>query len=73
MNFIKALASAGILALMAAPALAAGDHPMGFFVTSIGMGNGADLGGLEGADAHCTTLAEAAGSKGRTWGAYLST
>ncbi len=73
MNFIKALASAGILALMAAPALAAGDHPMGFFVTSTGMGNGADLGGLEGADAHCTTLAEAAGSKGRTWGAYLST
>jgi hypothetical protein len=46
---------------------------MGFFVTSVGMGNGADLGGLEGADAYCTSLAEAAGTTGRTWRAYLST
>ena len=44
---------------------------MGFFVTSVGLGNGADLGGLEGADAHCQSLAEAAGSD-RTWAAYLS-
>jgi hypothetical protein len=36
---------------------------MGFFVTSIGIGEGADLGGLKGVDAHCTQLAEAAGSK----------
>ena len=49
------------------------DKPMGFFVTSVGMGDGANLGGIEGADAHCTKLAEAAGSKGRTWRAYLST
>ena len=49
------------------------DPPMGFFVTSVGMGDGANLGGVEGADAHCTKLAEAAGSKGRTWRAYLST
>ena len=49
------------------------DHPMGFFVTSAGLGNGADLGGLEGADAHCDALASAAGSTGRTWRAYLST
>ena len=49
------------------------DKPMGFFVTSIGMGDGANLGGIQGADAHCTKLAEAAGSKGRTWRAYLST
>ena len=51
----------------------AGDHPMGFFVTSKGMGQGGNLGGLAGADAHCGKLAEAAGSKGRTWRAYLST
>jgi hypothetical protein len=45
---------------------------MGFFVTSVGLGKGGDLGGLEGADAHCQSLAEAAGSS-RTWRAYLST
>ena len=49
------------------------DHAMGFFVTSTGLGNGADLGGLEGADAHCAALATAAGTNGRTWRAYLST
>jgi hypothetical protein len=49
------------------------DHPMGFFVTSVGLGNGANLGGLEGADAHCDALATAAGSTGRDWRAYLST
>ena len=47
--------------------------PMTFFVTSVGTGNGADLGGLEGADAHCQALAEAADSTGKTWRAYLST
>jgi hypothetical protein len=46
---------------------------MTFFVTSVGSGNGADLGGLEGADRHCQQLAEAAGAGGRTWRAYLST
>ena len=45
---------------------------MGFFVTSQGLGNGGDLGGLAGADAHCQALAEAVGSN-RTWAAYLST
>jgi hypothetical protein len=45
---------------------------MTFFVTSAGPGNGADLGGLEGADAHCQALAEAVGAGGRTWRAYLS-
>jgi hypothetical protein len=44
-----------------------------FFVTSVGSGRGADLGGLEGADRHCQTLAEAAGIRGRMWHAYLST
>ncbi len=46
---------------------------MSFFITSAGPGNGADLGGLEGADKHCTSLAEAAGATGQTWAAYLST
>ena len=44
-----------------------------FFVTSVGKGNGADLGGLEGADAHCAALAKAAGATATTWRAYLST
>ena len=45
---------------------------MGFFVTSVGSGNGADLGGLAGADRHCQNLASAVGAGGRTWRAYLS-
>ena len=49
----------------------AGD--MSFFVSSAGSGKGADLGGLEGADRICKTLAEAAGAGARTWRAYLST
>jgi hypothetical protein len=44
-----------------------------FFVTSANPGSGGDLGGLAGADAHCTSLAEAAGITGKTWRAYLST
>ncbi len=48
-------------------------RPMGFFVTSQGMGNGADLGGLAGADAYCQKLAAKVGAGGRTWRAYLST
>jgi hypothetical protein len=46
---------------------------MTFFLTSVGPGNGADLGGLAGADAHCQQLAEALGAGDRTWRAYLST
>ncbi|MDR2214166.1 MAG: DUF1554 domain-containing protein [Pseudomonadales bacterium] len=49
------------------------DTSMSFFVTSVGLGDGANLGGLAGADAHCQALAEAAGSTGKTWHAYLST
>ncbi|MDR7223176.1 hypothetical protein [Aminobacter aminovorans] len=49
------------------------DATMSFFVTSTGLGKGANLGGLAGADAHCQSLAEAAGSTGKTWHAYLST
>jgi len=46
---------------------------MTFFVTSTGPGKGADLGGLEGADRQCQTLAQAAGAGSKTWHAYLST
>lgn len=47
--------------------------PLGFFVTSVGLGDGGNLGGLDGADAHCQALAGAAGAGDRTWRAYLST
>jgi hypothetical protein len=54
-------------------AFAAAPMQMSFFVTSKGSGKGADLGGIAGADAHCAMLAQAAGSTGKTWRAYLST
>jgi hypothetical protein len=68
-------------ALLAYAAVAAGgigaaaqaQNAMSFFITSAGPGKGADLGGLEGADRHCQTLAQAAGAGGKTWRAYLST
>src|SRR5689334_1307073 len=74
---LSILASSVVLSL----GLAAGAHAqqgpqspdMTFFVTSVGTGKGADLGGLEGADRHCQQLAEAAGITDRTWHAYLST
>jgi len=53
--------------------VAQSQNAMTFFVTSAGPGKGADLGGLEGADRHCQTLAQAAGAGGKTWHAYLST
>jgi len=49
------------------------DTSMSFFITSTNTGKGGDLGGLVGADAYCTTLAEAVGVTGKTWKAYLST
>jgi hypothetical protein len=57
---------------IARESIAQDDFSMGFFITSSGPGNGADLGGLAGADAHCQTLAAAVGSGDRTWRAYLS-
>ena len=65
--------------LAAASAIAAGGAhaqaptDMSFFVTSKPIGNGGDLGGLDGADKHCQALAGAAGAGGKTWHAYLST
>ena len=57
---------------MASPFALGQDNAMSFFITSAGPGDGAKLGGLEGADAHCQGLAEAAGAGGKTWRAYLS-
>ena len=65
------LAVSAALLLTGTPAAFAQDA-MSFFITSVGLGDGANLGGLEGADAHCQQLAEAAGSKDQTWHAYLS-
>ena len=50
----------------------ASSSSMTFFLTSVGSGKGADLGGLAGADKHCQDLAQAAGAGGHTWHAYLS-
>ncbi|WP_332697002.1 hypothetical protein [Bosea sp. (in: a-proteobacteria)] len=69
---IELVAAAGLLALAASPGVAQ-TAEMSFFVTSAGSGKGADLGGLEGADAICQRLAQAVGAGGKTWRAYLST
>ncbi|MBC5765414.1 hypothetical protein [Ramlibacter albus] len=64
--------SVRVLALACCCQLAAAAD-MTFFITSRGPGNGGDLGGLAGADAHCQALATAAGAGQRQWRAYLST
>jgi hypothetical protein len=67
------LALAAVLGLAAACTSTPQGSPMGFFVTSTGSGRGADFGGIEGADRHCQSLAQAAGVGQRKWRAYLST
>ena len=62
----------GLVMLSAVP-VGAQQANMTFFVTSVGMGEGADLGGLTGADQHCQQLAASVGAGGKTWHAYLST
>ncbi|MBK7052948.1 MAG: hypothetical protein IPH54_21015 [Rhodoferax sp.] len=69
----RAASVAATAVLLVACATTAPTGPMGFFITSAGPGNGADLGGLAGADAHCQKLASTAGAGARTWRAYLST
>jgi hypothetical protein len=61
----------GLAVAGAAPA-SADPAAMTFFVTGAGPGDGANLGGLEGADKHCQKLADAEGAAKRTWRAYLS-
>ena len=68
------LAAAGVMGVVAGCAtLQPNPKEMSFFVTSANPGKGGDLGGLEGADKHCESLAQAAGAGPRTWRAYLST
>lgn len=62
-----------VIVLSAGTVAHAQDNEMTFFITSTGPGDGANLGGLDGADAHCQSLAEAAGAGDKTWRAYLST
>ena len=64
---------AACLALLCASAAQAQQANMTFFVSSVGIGKGADLGGLAGADKHCQDLAASAGAGGKTWHAYMST
>ena len=71
-SFKWAAAATTIAVLAACGSMGGGKTGMSFFVTSTGPGNGADLGGLAGADKHCQTLAAAAGAGNRTWRAYLS-
>ncbi len=71
-NRLTRQAACAALAMACSVAVHAEQPAMTFFVTSVGTGQGADLGGLAGADAHCQQLAEAAGAGGHTWRAYLS-
>jgi len=65
------LAAAVVLALSACEMFQP-ENKMSFFVTSVGSGKGADLGGVAGADKHCQELADSVGAGGKTWHAYLS-
>ena len=65
-------ATVSIVAFAAQPAQAQSGGTS-FFLTSAGPGKGADLGGIEGADKHCQSLAQATGAGTKTWHAYLST
>jgi hypothetical protein len=67
---LAAVAASGLISTDTVEAQQAG---MTFFVSSVGKGNGADFGGLAGADAHCQALAKAVGSTLTNWRAYLST
>lgn len=70
---LTGLAAAGLVTIVGCASMQPGPKEMTFFVTSTGPGKGGDLGGLEGADRHCQSLAQAAGAGDRSWRAYLST
>jgi len=73
MNKFAVAVSCAVFLMAGITAAPAQDAKMSFFITSAGPGDGANLGGLAGADKHCQALAEAAGVSGKTWRAYLST
>jgi hypothetical protein len=72
-NRNRLVLAVGVALLGGCAGMQPGPANMSFFVTSTGPGKGGNLGGLAGADAHCQSLAAAAGAGGRTWRAYLST
>src|SRR5262247_571715 len=71
-KWISGAIGIAVLAATVSFQVSAQQNQMSFFVTSAGPGNGANLGGLAGADKVCQTLAAAAGAGNRTWRAYLS-
>jgi len=78
MSSVRKIVSRASLAIAAVAIISGGAHAQGtagttFFLTSTGIGNGGNLGGLAGADNYCQTLAQAAGAGAKTWRAYLST
>ena len=70
MKMVRCISVSIGLSMVATLGLA--QQPMSFFITSVGSGDGGNLGGLAGADAHCQQLAAAVGRGGATWRAYLS-
>ena len=72
MTLSKPLAVIASLVVLGAAQASQQGQRMSFFITSAGPGDGANLGGLAGADRHCQQLARAAGAGDRTWRAYLS-
>ena len=71
-KWITVVLGVAVFAAVASLGVSAQQNQMSFFITSVGPGNGANLGGLAGADKHCQTLAAAVGAGNRTWRAYLS-
>jgi hypothetical protein len=71
-KWISGVIGVAVFAAAASLGVSAQGNQMSFFITSAGPGNGANLGGLAGADKHCQTLAAAVGAGNRTWRAYLS-
>lgn len=72
-NIVRLWVASTVIGLGLTAAVHAQQASMTFFVTSVGKGDGANLGGLDGADAHCQALAKAAGATKTSWRAYLST
>lgn len=71
--WLAAASAISVFGVAGCASMQSGPKEMTFFVTSVNPGKGGDLGGLEGADRHCQSLAQAAGAGHRTWRAYLST
>lgn len=72
LRITDALALLTLIAITGTPTAVGTVEPMSFFITSVGPGDGANMGGLAGADKHCQMLAAAAGAGTKTWRAYLS-